>query len=57
MTKILDLLPRKLISTEMASAGSAFVNGFSQIQILDNHSWSQIEVSVKNHLQIVVSES
>lgn len=59
MAQVLHLLPCEIwvISTEMTSMSRLSVNWSLQTQILNDCSWSQVEVSSHNTDQVLISVS
>ena len=59
MAQILDAFPGKLwfLTTKMPAAGSLSELSLSQFQISHNNSWSQIEVTENDALEILISKS
>lgn len=59
MAKVDNWLPLEfgLISTEVSSWGGFFVDGTSQVKVFDDHSWTQIEVTIDYSLKILIAET
>lgn len=59
MAQVLDLLPSEVIvfSSEVPARSSLLINRPLQVEVLDDLSWPQVEVSEEDHLQVVVRVS
>jgi hypothetical protein len=55
--KVLDLLPSELVSAEVASGSSVLVDGLFEVEVLNEHSRTQVEVVEDDPLQISISIS
>lgn len=55
--KVLDLLPGKLVSAEVASGSSGLVDRLFEVEVFNEHSGTQVEVVEDDTLEISVSIS
>lgn len=54
MGEVLDLFPGELVPAEVAARGGVAVDGALQVEVLDDHARTQVEVARYDALQVVV---